>query len=264
MSENLLIETDERGVATLIMNRPEVHNAFDDATIAAFSEAFAKLGADEAVRVLVLTGAGKSFSAGADLNWMRAMAGYSKDENLADAERLADMLHALDMMPKPTVARVNGAALGGAVGLIGACDIAIAADHAVFGVTEVRLGLIPSVISPYVARSMGPRHARRFALTGERFGAEEARHVGLINEVVPEASLDAAVELVVENLLLGAPGALADVKKLFRDVWEEDRIDGRVRSDTAWRIAERRATEEAQEGMKAFFEKRKPGWVKDR
>jgi methylglutaconyl-CoA hydratase len=194
---------------------------------------------------------------------MRAMAGYSKDENLADAERLADMLHALDMMPKPTVARVNGAALGGAVGLIGACDIAIASDHAVFGMTEVRLGLIPSVISPYVARAMGPRNARRFAVTGERFGADEARHVGLINLSVPEASLDATVELTVQNLLLGAPGAQVDVKKLFREVWEEDRIDGRVRSDTAWRIAERRGTPEAQEGMKAFFDKRKPGWVND-
>jgi methylglutaconyl-CoA hydratase len=262
MSENLLIQTDERGVATLTMNRPDVHNAFDDATIMQLYDAFGRLADDDAVRVLVLTGAGKSFSAGADLKWMRAMAGYSREENLADAGRLADMLYALDMMPKPTVARVNGAALGGAVGLVGACDIAIAAEHAIFGVTEVRLGLIPSVISPYVARAIGPRHARRFALTGERFGAGEAKHIGLVNEVVPADALDAAVGLVAENLLLGAPGAQADVKKLFRDVCEGDRVDGRVRSDTAWRIAERRATDEAQEGMKAFFEKRKPGWVK--
>jgi methylglutaconyl-CoA hydratase len=263
MSENLLIETDEFGVATLTMNRPAVHNAFDDATIADFSEAFARLAQDDSVRVLVLTGAGKSFSAGADLNWMRAMAGYSEDENRADAECLASMLYALDMMPKPTVARINGAALGGAVGLIGACDIAIAAEQAVFGVTEVRLGLIPAVISPYLVRAIGPRHARRFALTGERFGADEARHIGLINEIVPEASLDAAVELTVENLLLGAPGAHADVKKLFREVSEQDRINERVRADTACRIAERRSTDEAQEGMKAFFEKRKPGWVQE-
>lgn len=263
MSENLLIHTDEHGVATLTINRPDVHNAFDDTTITKLYDAFGLLADDNAVRVLVLTGAGKSFSAGADLKWMRAMAGYSREENLADAGRLADMLYALDMMPKPTIARVNGAALGGAVGLIGACDIAIAADHAVFGVTEVRLGLIPSVISPYVARAIGPRHARRFALTGERFGAGEAKHIGLVNEVVPADSLDAAIDIVTANLLLGAPGAQADVKKLFREVWEGDRVDGRVRSGTAWRIAERRATDEAQEGMKAFFEKRKPGWVKE-
>lgn len=263
MTDPVLTSTDGRGVATVTLNRPDVHNAFDDATIAALTDAFSGLAADETVRVLVLTGAGKSFSAGADLKWMRAMAGYSKEENLADAERLAEMLYALDMIPKPTVARVNGAALGGAIGLIGACDVAIAADNATFGVTEVRLGLIPSVISPYVARAIGPRQARRFALTGERFGAEEARHIGLVHETVAEAGLDAAVEVVVANLLSGAPGGQADCKKLFREVWEEDRISGVVRSDTAWRIAERRGTDEAQEGMAAFFDKRKPSWVKD-
>jgi len=263
MTDPVLTEIDGRGIATVTLNRPEVHNAFDDATVAALTDAFSGLAADETVRVLVLTGAGRSFSAGADLNWMRAMAGYSKEENIADAERLANMLYALDMMPKPTVARVNGAALGGAVGLIGACDIAIAADRAVFGVTEVRLGLIPAVISPYVARSIGPRHARRFALTGERFGADEARHIGLVHETAPEAGLDAAVEAVLSDLLAGAPGAQADCKKLFREVWEQDRISGVVRSDTAWRIAERRGTDEAQEGMAAFFEKRKPSWARD-
>lgn len=263
MTDPVLTEIDGRGVATVTLNRPDVHNAFDDATIAALTDTFSSLAVDDTARVVVLTGAGKSFSAGADLNWMRAMAAYSTEENRADAERLANMLYALDTLPLPTVARINGAALGGAVGLIGACDIAIAADHASFGITEVRLGLIPSVISPYVARSIGLRHARRLALTGERFGAEQARHIGLVHETVTADGLDAAVEQVVSNLLAGAPGAQADTKTLFREVWEGDRIGRAVRSDTAWRIAERRATEEAQEGMKAFFEKRRPGWVKD-
>ena len=262
MSGIVTIDTDGRGVATVTLNRPKVHNAFDDTVIAALTAAFAELAGDAAVRVVVLTGAGQSFSAGADLNWMKAMAGYSAEENRADAERLADMLHLLDTLPQPSVARVNGAALGGGVGLVAACDIAIAAEGAQFGVTEVRLGLIPSVISPYVLRAIGPRHARRFALTGERFGAAEARHIGLVHEVVAANALDAAVEIVIGNLLSGAPGAQADVKKLFRDVWELDRISGVVRADTATRIARRRATDEAREGMAAFFDKRKPGWVK--
>lgn len=263
MSDDILLtEIDARGVATLTLNRPNIHNAFDDVLIAALSAAFARLGTDGSVRVVVLTGAGKSFSAGADLNWMRRMAGYSLDENRADSDRLAAMLHALDMLPKPCVARVNGAALGGGVGLVAACDIAIAAETALFGVTEVRLGLIPAVISPYVTRAMGPRHARHLALTGERFGAEEARHAGLVHEVTPADRLDAAVEAVIAHLLAGAPGAQADIKALIRAVSADGEVSDDIRADTAARIAARRARPEAKEGMAAFFDKRRPGWVK--
>lgn len=263
MAEVVTVATDERGVATVTLDRPDVHNAFDDALIGALQEAFSALATDDAVRVVVLTGAGRSFSAGADLNWMRRMAEYSMDENRADAERLAEMLHTLDLLPRPTVARVNGAALGGAVGLIAACDIAIAAESAVFGVTEVRLGLIPAVISPYILRAMGPRTVRRLALTGARFDAAEARRAGLVHEVVDDAALDGAVAKAVDDLLAGAPGAQAAAKSLFREVWREDRIDGVARADTAWRIAERRASDEAREGIEAFFAKRKPRWAPD-
>lgn len=260
IQEMLTVETDERGVATVTMNRPDKHNAFNEALIGDLTEAFGHLGRNPFVRVVVLTGAGKSFSAGADLNWMQEMANYSTEANLADATRLADMLHALDSMPQPTVAKVNGAAYGGAIGLIGACDIAVAANDAVFGITEVRLGLIPSVIAPYVLRTVGPRHARRFALTGASFGAEEARHIGLVHEITKPKSLDSAVEIVVGTLLAGAPGAQTEVKALFRDIWELGRTGDAVRADTAQRIASRRATDEAREGMAAFLGKRKPEW----
>jgi methylglutaconyl-CoA hydratase len=256
----LIVETDERGVATVTMNRPDKHNAFNEALVADLGEAFGRLARNPLVRVVVLTGAGKSFSAGADLNWMQEMANYSLDANLGDAGRLADMLHALDTMPQPTVAKVNGAAYGGAVGLVGACDVAVAVDDATFGITEVRLGLIPSVISPYVLRAIGPRQARRFALTGERFGAAEAHRIGLVHEVTKKKALDGTVAKVVEILLAGAPGAQAEVKALFRDLWDLDRSGDAARADTAGRIARRRATDEAREGMAAFFEKRKANW----
>ena len=260
IQEMLTMETDERGVATVTMNRPDKHNAFNEALIADLTEAFGRLARNPFVRVMVLTGAGKSFSAGADLNWMQEMANYSMDANLADATRLADMLHTLDTLPQPTVAKINGAAIGGAVGLIGACDIAVAADDARFGITEVRLGLIPSVIAPYVLRAIGPRQARRFALTGERFDAADAQRLGLVHEVVKQKALDATVDKVIEILLAGAPGAQAEVKALFRDIWELERTGTVVRADTAQRIATRRVSEEAKKGMTAFFEKRRPDW----
>ena len=254
------VETDERGVATVTMNRPDKHNAFNAALVADMKEAIDHLARNPLVRVVVLTGAGKSLSAGADLNWMQEMANYSMDANLGDATRLADMLHALDTLPQPTVARVNGADYGGAVGLIAACDIAIAADDAKFGITEVRLGLIPSVISPYVVRAIGLRQARRLALTGARIGAEEACHVGLVHEVTKSKRLDEAIGTAVKSLLAGAPGAQEELKKLFRDIWELDRTGAAVRADTAERIARRRATDEAREGMAAFLQKRRPDW----
>ena len=261
MAEDMLIvETDQRGVATVTLNRPDKHNAFNEALVADLGEAFGHLARNPFVRVVVLTGAGKSFSAGADLNWMQEMANYSEAANLGDAGRLADMLHALDTMPQPTVAKVNGAAFGGAVGLIGACDIAVSAEDAAFGITEVRLGLIPSVISPYVLRAIGPRQARRFALTGERFGAPEAQRIGLVHEVTKKKVLDRTVAKFIDILLAGAPGAQAEIKALIRDLWDLDRSGEAARADTAGRIARRRATEEARTGMAAFFEKRRPDW----
>jgi methylglutaconyl-CoA hydratase len=256
----LTVETDQRGVATVTMNRPDKHNAFNEALVADLTEAFGRLARNPLVRVLVLAGAGKSFSAGADLNWMQEMANYSMEANLADATRLADMLHTLDGMPQPTVAKINGAAMGGAVGLVAACDIAVAADDAKFGITEVRLGLIPSVISPYVLRAIGARQARRFALTGERIAAPEAQRIGLVHEVVKKKALDATVDKLVEVLLAGAPGAQAEIKALFRDIWELDRTGAVARADTAQRIAKRRASDEARKGMTAFLEKRRPDW----
>lgn len=260
IQEMLTVETDERGVATVTMNRPEKHNAFNEVLVGDLNEAFGHLGRNPLVRVVVLTGAGKSFSAGADLNWMQEVANYSQESNLADATRLSDMLHTLDSMPQPTVARVNGAAMGGAVGLICACDIAVAAEDAKFGITEVRLGLIPSVISPYVLRAIGPRQARRFALTGERFDAADALRTGLVHEVTKRKALDETVDKLVEVLMAGAPGAQAEVKTLFRDIWELDRSGMAVRAETAQRIANRRVSDEARKGMAAFLAKTKPDW----
>lgn len=260
IKEIVTVETDERGVATVTMNRPEKHNAFNDKLVAELQEAFGPLARNPFVRAVVLTGAGKSFSAGADLNWMQEMANYSMAANLEDANLLANMLHTLDSMPQPTVAKINGGAFGGAVGLIAACDIAIAQDEATFGITEVRLGLIPSVISPYVLRAIGPRHARRFALTGERFDAAEALRVGLVHRVERAKTFEAAFNDTIDRLVAGAPGAQEEVKGLFRDIWELDRIGDAVRADTARRIAKRRTTEEAKEGMTAFLGKRKPSW----
>lgn len=256
----VIVETDERGVATVTMNRPEKHNAFNEKLVADLQEAFGHLARNPFVRAVVLTGAGKSFSAGADLNWMQEMANYSMEANLGDATRLADMLHALDSLPQPTVAKINGGAYGGAVGLIGACDVAIAVDDASFGITEVRLGLIPSVISPYVLRAVGPRQGRRYALSGERFDAAEALRIGLVHRVERRKTFDASVNDIVERLVAGAPGAQEEIKALFRDIWELGRTGDTVRADTAQRIAKRRTTDEAREGMTAFLGKRKPNW----
>jgi methylglutaconyl-CoA hydratase len=258
--EIVTVETDERGVATVTMNRPEKHNAFNETLVSGLNEAFGHLARNPFVRAVVLTGAGKSFSAGADLNWMQEMANYSMEANLADAGRLAEMLHTLDAMPQPTVAKINGGAYGGAVGLIGACDIAIAVEDAAFGVTEVRLGLIPSVISPYVLRAIGPRQARRYALTAERFDAAEALRIGLVHRVERKKTFDAAVNDTITRLVAGAPGAQEEVKALFRDIWELGRTGDAVRADTAQRIAKRRISDEAKEGMTAFLGKRKPNW----
>lgn len=259
-TDQVLYQIDDRGVATVTLNRPEVHNAFNDAVIARLNEIFTAAGDDERVRAVVLRAEGKSFSAGADVNWMRQAASYGRDRNLADAMRLGEMLRTLNTLPKPVLALVRGAALGGGVGLVACADIAIAGPRARFGLTEVRLGLIPATISPYVIAAIGAREARRYFLTGERFDAEEALRIGLVHQVVADDDgLRPAGENVVEALLAGAPGAIADAKRLLFRVSGRE-VDDRMVADTAGQIADRRASDEGQEGLAAFLEKRAPRW----
>jgi methylglutaconyl-CoA hydratase len=260
MSEpNILVSTDARGVASITLNRPAVHNAFDDRIIAELTAALRELERDPAVRAVLLTGNGKSFSAGADLNWMRRMADYSDAENFADAMALAELLRTLNELAKPTVARVNGAAYAGGLGLVCCCDIAVAASEAVFCISEVRLGLVPATISPYVVAAVGARAARRYFLTGERFSAAEAQRIGLVHEVAPLAGLDAAAERVLGALLDGATGAQARSKRLISEVGDRP-VTESLMALTARAIAEARASTEAREGLGAFFDKRSPAW----
>ncbi len=254
------VERRAKGVVWLTLDRPEIHNAFDDRLIAALTKELENLGADAGVRVVVLTGAGRSFSAGADLNWMRRTATYGEADNLADARALAGLMQTLNELPKPTVARVNGAALGGGTGLVACCDIVVASAEATFGTTEVRLGLIPSVIGPYVLAAVGPRHARRLMLTGERISAAEAARIGLVHEVVPPEQLDAAVERILADLLKSGPAAITAAKRLIRDLGGRP-IDAPLIDGTAQRIAALRATPEAREGIGAFLDKRAPAWL---
>ena len=247
------------GVARVTLNRPELRNAFDDALIARLSQAFAELGDDRSVRVVVLAGKGPAFCAGADLNWMKRMAGYSYDENLADAKALADMLAALDRLPKPTIARVHGPVFAGGTGLVAACDIAVGTPEAKFCLSEAKLGLSPATISPYVIRAMGERLARRYFLTAEVFDAQEAHRIGMLSVLVPTGELDAAVVELVKHLLAGGPESHAKIKALIRDVAGR-RPDDVLAAETAKRIAEIRGTEEGREGIAAFLAKRKPGW----
>lgn len=255
----VVVTTDARGVATVMLNKPEIHNAFDDALIARLTKELRALDDDEDVRIIVLTGRGKSFSAGADLNWMKKMAGFSEKENMADARALADLLFSLAGMSKPTLAVVQGPAYGGGVGLVCACDIAIAAQGAVFALTEVRLGLIPAVISPFVVGAIGARHARRYFITGERFDAQEAARIGLIHEAVTHDSLAARTESYVAALLEGGPVAQTEAKALIQAV-NGKATDDALAKDLARRIARVRVSEEGKEGMAAFFDKRKARW----
>jgi methylglutaconyl-CoA hydratase len=256
---NILLATDARGVATLTLNRPELRNAWDDALIRELTDAFARVAADDAVRMLVVTGAGTAFSAGGDLNWMRRMAGYSEAENYADAMALAEMLRSLDTLPKPTVARVNGAAFAGGVGLICCCDMAVASESAVFSISEVRLGLVPATIGPYVVAAIGARAARRYCLTAETFPAAEAHRIGLVHDVVPAEKLDEAVERIVAALLQGAPAAQGRAKRLIGAV-NSRKVDAEIMALTARTIAEARASAEGREGVSAFLGKRPPAW----
>lgn len=258
-----ILETvDARGVATLTLNRPELHNAFDDALIAELTAALTRLGCDPAVRAVILASSGRSFSAGADLEWMRRMAGQTLEVNIADAKRLAGLMHTLDRLPKPTLALVQGAAYGGGVGLVACCDVAIASERATFCLSEVKLGLTPATISPYVVNAIGPRWARRWFQTAEVLSAARAHAIGLVHEVAPEAELGSAGERVVAALLQGAPGAQAAAKDLVF-VAEGRPVDAALADETSRRIAERRVSSEGQEGMAAFLGKRAPVWRRD-
>jgi methylglutaconyl-CoA hydratase len=258
MNKALQVEI-QQGIATVRMNRPDVHNAFDDALIGALTAELRRLDAAQEVRVIVLAANGNSFCAGADLKWMQRMATYSREENLRDAMALADLMRTLDGVKKPTIARVQGAAFGGGVGLVACCDIAIASTEAAFSLSEVRLGLIPSVISPYVIAAIGEREARRYFLTAERFDAVEARRIGLVHDVVDSGALDEAVATIAGHLLKGGPQALAAAKKLIADV-SRRAMDDALSAETARRIAAIRVEREGQEGLAAFLEKRPPAW----
>lgn len=261
MTASLLQDT-AAGVARVRLNRPELHNAFDAALIAALTEALHTLGSDPTVRVVVLEGAGASFSAGADLHWMRGMAAASEAANRDDSLALARLMRTLDELPKPTVARVHGAAFGGGVGLVACCDIAIGTPNAKFGLTESRLGLLPAVISPYVIEAIGARQARRYFATAEIFDADEALRIGLLHAVVPADALDAAVQDQVELLLKAGPIASASAKALVRGACAH-RDAGRHDADNAALIARLRVSPEGQEGLSAFLDKRKPRWTID-
>ena len=259
MYETLEIQC-EAGVATIWMNRPDVHNAFNAQLIADLTTACIALDADDTVRAVVLAGRGKSFSAGADLNWMKAAGEASEAENFADAMKLAGMLRTLAEMKKPTIARVHGAALGGGMGLASACDICIAGDKAVFATSEVKFGIIPSAISPYVIRAIGERQAYRYFQTAERIGSLRAAELGLVHEAVAAEALDAKVKEVVAALLQGGPKSQAAAKDLIRAVANRPVSDAVV-EDTARRIASLRATPEAKEGLAAFLDKRPAAWI---
>jgi methylglutaconyl-CoA hydratase len=262
MADNLIVDRRD-GVARVTLNRPELRNAFDDALIAALADALRALDADESVRAVVLAGSGPAFCAGADLNWMKRMAGYGYEQNLADAQALAAMLRALDRLAKPTIARVHGPAFAGGVGLVAACDIAIgAAPGAEFCLTEVKLGLSPATISPYVVRAMGERAARRYFHSGERFDAAEAHRLGLLSALAAPEQLDAAVEAMLGQLLAGGPQAHARIKDLIATVARGGPVSDALVADTAKLIAEIRVSPEGREGIASFLEKRRPGWAR--
>jgi methylglutaconyl-CoA hydratase len=247
-------------VATIWMNRPDLHNAFDEILIAELTATCIAIDEDKDIRVLILAGRGKSFSAGADLNWMKRAANNGLDDNLNDARALAKMLRTLAEMKKPTIARIQGAALGGGMGLAAACDIAVASTKAVFATSEVKFGIIPSAISPYVLRAIGARQATRYFQSAERIDATRAREIGLVHETVEPEALDAKVQEIVTALLQGGPLAQAAAKDLIRVV-DHQPINETLVEETAHRIAHLRATPEAREGIAAFLDKRQPNWI---
>lgn len=263
MTDNVLYSVDERGIASLILNRPEIHNAFDDGIIDALISKLQQAETDDQVRVLVLRSNGKNFSAGADLNWMRRMAENNRQENLEDARGLAKLMQLLNDLSKPTIALVQGAAYGGAVGLAACCDLVVATEASSFCLSEVKIGLIPAVISPYVVRAIGERQARRYFLTAEPFSSRQAQQWGLVHEVVESnEQLDQSKDQLITKLLGNSPQALGAAKQLIFAVANRP-TDAEVIEDTAARIADIRVSDEGQEGLSSFLQKRKPNWIQE-
>ena len=253
--------TDARNTATITLNRPDKHNAFNEDFIAELSAALDDIRKDDQCRLMILRSSGRNFSAGADLDWMKRMAGYTRAENVRDANALAELLYKLNFLPVPTIARVQGAAMGGGCGLVSCCDIALAAANAVFAFSEVKLGLIPATISPYVIRAIGEKQARRYFLTAERFDANKALEIGLVSGVMDEAKLDEAVEKAINLILANSPEAVKAAKQLVFDVAGKQ-VTRELLQQTSASIADIRASEEGKEGLSAFLEKRKPAWLK--
>lgn len=253
------IDIDARGVATVTLNRPQIHNAFDEKVIAELISAFGAIATNDQVKVMILAATGKSFCAGADLNWMKKMASYSYEENKQDADQLATLFSALYNLKKPTIARIQGAVYGGGVGLVACCDIAVGSKLSKFCLSEVKLGLVPATISPYVIEAIGPRLAKRYFMTAEVFSARRARRIGLLSEVVSEEELDKSVESIVAPLLNNGPESVAIAKQLVNDISYAP-IDQTLIEQTSHLIASVRVSKEGQEGLTAFLEKRTPNW----
>ncbi|MFT6900687.1 MAG: methylglutaconyl-CoA hydratase [Colwellia sp.] len=258
----VLFNVDRYGVATVTLNNPDKHNAFDDKIIAQLTVIFIEIAQRDDIHLMILASTGKSFSAGADLAWMKHMASYSYEENLRDANALAQMLHALNFLPQTTIAQIQGAAFGGAVGLASCCDIVIASNKASFCLSEVKLGLIPATISPYVVNAIGQKASRRYFQTAERFFADKAQQLGLVNEIVSVDELENTVNNMVTTVLSNGPQAVRQAKQLALDVAYQD-INFELLSMTSERIASIRVSAEGQEGLTAFFEKRPASWQKE-
>ena len=258
-NDMVLLEVNEQGIATVTLNNPEKHNAFDDVIIKQLTDIFNEINERDDISIMILASNGKSFSAGADLAWMKRMAGYSYEDNLKDANALAQMLKALNFLPQTTIAKIQGAAFGGAVGLASCCDIVIASTKASFCLSEVKLGLIPATISPYVVDAIGLKASRRYFQTAERFFADKAQQLGLVDEMVAPEKLTAEVNSMVTKLLANGSQARRQAKKLSQDVAFQT-IDENLLRDTSERIAAIRVSTEGQEGLTAFFEKRAPNW----
>lgn len=259
-NSGIIVKKESNGVATITLNRPELHNAFDDQVIKHLSDAIGKIDLDASIRILVLNANGKNFSAGADLNWMKRMADYSWEENYQDSLKLAGLMQLLHNCQKTTIAIVQGAAFGGGVGLVACCDIVLASDKAVFCLSEVKLGLIPSVISPYVVKAIGERNAKRFFATAERFDAIEAKSIQLIHKVIPHVELDQQTHEFIDNILGNGPVAMYQSKRLVNHVYNQE-ISEQLILETAQRIADIRASAEGKEGVLAFLEKRSANWT---
>ena len=259
-NDKVLLAVDQRGVATVTLNQPQIHNAFDDMLIAQLTDMFTQIHNNDDIRIMVLASSGKNFCAGADLNWMQRMANYSYEQNLTDANALAKMFFTLNNLNKPTIAKVQGAAFGGGVGLVACCDMAIASKLSRFCLSEVKLGLIPATISPYVIDAIGARLARRYFTTAEVFSAMRARRTGLLSEAVTEEELESTVANLIEHLLKNSPAAIRDAKQLIFDVQNKP-VTKELLASTSEKIAEIRVSEEGQEGLNAFLEKRPANWV---